>query len=124
MLVEGETPIDRLKHGPIPVEESLRLALLIAEALESAHEKGVIHRDLKPANTKVTPESKVKILDFGLEKAFACEQDEMVLSDLPIISLAKTQRGIILSTAAYMPPEQVKCKIVDKCVDIWTFGTM
>jgi serine/threonine protein kinase len=75
-LVEGETLSERLKRGPIPVEESLKLALQIAEAIEAAHEKGIIHRDLKPANIKITPDGKAKLLDFGLAKALAADQDE------------------------------------------------
>jgi len=78
-LVEGQTLDDRIKSGAIPVEEALKLALQIAEALEAAHEKGIIHRDLKPANIKVTPDDKVKVLDFGLAKAFACEQADLNL---------------------------------------------
>ena len=120
-LVEGDTLADWIKAGPVPVEESLKLALQIAEALEAAHEKGVIHRDLKPANIKVTPEGKVKVLDFGLAKAFAGDQ-EVNLSNSPTLSDAATRQGVILGTAAYMSPEQARGKPVDKRTDIWAFG--
>jgi len=121
-LVEGETLADQIKRGPIPVVESLKLALQIAEALEAAHEKGIIHRDLKPANIKVTPEVKVKVLDFGLAKAFAGEQVELNLSNSPTLSDMATQQGVILGTAAYMSPEQARGKVVDRRADIWAFG--
>jgi serine/threonine-protein kinase len=123
-LVEGDTLSDRLKRGSIPVEEALKLALQIAEALEAAHEKGVIHRDLKPANIKVTPDGKVKVLDFGLAKVFTGDQGDVNLADSPTITAAATQRGVILGTAAYMSPEQARGEPVDQKTDIWAFGVV
>jgi len=123
-LVEGDTLADQIKKDPIPVEEALKLALQIAEALEAAHEKGVIHRDLKPANIKVTPDGKVKVLDFGLAKAYAGSPIEMSLSNSPTLSDAATQQGVILGTAAYMSPEQARGNPVDKRADIWAFGVV
>ncbi len=123
-LIEGYTLADRLKRGALSVEEALKLALQIAEALEAAHEKGVIHRDLKPANIKVTPDGKVKVLDFGLAKAFAGEQAEVNLSHSPTLSEAATLQGVILGTAAYISPEQARAKPVDKRTDIWAFGVV
>jgi serine/threonine protein kinase len=123
-LIEGETLADQIRRGPIPVEHSLKLALQIAEALEAAHEKGVIHRDLKPANIKVTPDGKAKVLDFGLAKAFAGGQEQLNLSNSPTLSNAATQQGVILGTSAYMSPEQAKGKAVDKRADIWAFGVV
>jgi serine/threonine protein kinase len=123
-LIEGDTLADRLKRGAIPVAESLKLALQIAEALEAAHEKGVIHRDLKPANIKVTPDGKAKVLDFGLAKAFAGERGEMILSDSPTLSITATEKGVILGTAAYMSPEQARGEAADKRADLWAFGVV
>jgi serine/threonine-protein kinase len=126
-LVEGEDLSERIARGPIPLEEALPIALQIAEGLESAHEKGIIHRDLKPANIKLTADGKVKILDFGLAKALEdpvskSEADE--LSRSPTLSIAATQAGVILGTAAYMSPEQAKGKSVDRRADIWAFGVV
>jgi eukaryotic-like serine/threonine-protein kinase len=122
-LVSGETLQERVKReGPVPVEEALAIAKQIAEALEAAHEKGIIHRDLKPANVKLTPDGKVKVLDFGLAKAFAGDATNEDLSNSPTLSRAATMQGVILGTAAYMSPEQAKGKAVDKRTDIWAFG--
>src|ERR1700693_5427209 len=122
-LVPGENLADRIKRdGAVPVEEALVIAKQIAEALEAAHEKSIIHRDLKPANVKLTPEGKVKVLDFGLAKAFADDGANEDLSNSPTLSRAATMQGVILGTAAYMSPEQAKGKAVTKATDIWAFG--
>jgi eukaryotic-like serine/threonine-protein kinase len=122
-LVSGETLADRIKReGAIPVDEALKIAIQIAEALEAAHEKGIIHRDLKPANVKVTPEGKVKVLDFGLAKAFAGDTTNSNPSQSPTLSAVATMQGVLLGTAAYMSPEQARGKVVDKRTDIWAFG--
>src|SRR5712692_5142557 len=108
-LVEGDTLADIInKRGALPVEEALNIAKQICEALEAAHEKTIIHRDLKPANVKITPDGKVKVLDFGLAKAFETEASDAVLSNSPTLSGAATNAGVILGTAAYMSPEQAK----------------
>ena len=125
-LVEGPTLADRIKQGPIPVDEALPIAKQIAEALEAAHEQGIIHRDLKPANIKVKDDGTVKVLDFGLAKAFQPDAREVSASMSPTISLtaAATQMGMVIGTAAYMAPEQAKGKVVDKRADVWAFGAV
>ena len=125
-LVEGPTLADRIAQGPIPVDEALPIAKQIAEALEAAHEQGVIHRDLKPANIKVREDGTVKVLDFGLAKAFQPDASDPALSQSPTISLtaAATQMGMVIGTAAYMAPEQAKGLTVDKRADIWAYGAV
>jgi len=120
-LVPGETLAEQIRKGALPLAEALRAASQIAEALEAAHEKGVIHRDLKPANVKVTPEGRVKVLDFGLAKAFAGDRAQD-LSQLPTLTAVGTEEGRILGTPAYMSPEQARGKAVDKRIDAWAFG--
>ena len=123
-LVPGETLAERVAKGPLPVEEVLEVCRQIAEGVEAAHEKGVIHRDLKPANVKVTPEGKVKILDFGLAKAFEVEPAVTDMSQSPTLTEEMTRAGVILGTAAYMSPEQAKGKPVDKRADVFAFGAV
>ena len=125
-LVEGPTLADRIKQGPIPIDEALPIAKQIAEALEAAHEQGIIHRDLKPANIKVKDDGTVKVLDFGLAKAFQPDASDPGLSQSPTISLtaAATQMGMVIGTAAYMAPEQAKGRPVDKRADVWAFGAV
>jgi serine/threonine-protein kinase len=121
-LVEGETLAERIARGAIGTEEALRLAVQIAEGIEAAHEKDIIHRDLKPANIKLTPDGKVKILDFGLAKAFEGSGSADNVFNSPTLSLAATAQGVILGTAAYMSPEQARGQAVDRRTDIWAFG--
>ena len=123
-LVPGETLARRLERGPIELDDALVIAGHIADALEAAHEKGVVHRDLKPANIKVSPDGKVKVLDFGLAKTAETNSPVMSSSNSPTLSMAATQQGVILGTAAYMSPEQARGKVVDKRTDIWAFGVV
>jgi eukaryotic-like serine/threonine-protein kinase len=122
-LVDGTTLSDRIAHGPIPLDEALPIAQQIADALEAAHEHGVIHRDLKPGNIKVLSDGSVKVLDFGLAKVLDLSVDGSDPSQSPTITTpAVTRLGVILGTAAYMSPEQARGKGVDKRSDIWAYG--
>ncbi len=125
-MVEGEDLAERLKRGAIPIDESIAIARQIAEGLEEAHEKGIVHRDLKPANVKLTPDGKVKVLDFGLAKAYESTgtSNEPDVSRSPTMTRQGTEAGMILGTAGYMSPEQARGKAVDKRADIWSFGVV
>jgi serine/threonine-protein kinase len=115
-LVEGETLADRLKRGALPLDEALKVAEQIADALEAAHQRGIVHRDLKPANVKITPTGTVKVLDFGLAKFMTDPaHEDVTLSGM-------TVHGMVLGTPAYMAPEQAQGRGVDRRVDIWAFG--
>ncbi|HET9217842.1 MAG TPA: protein kinase, partial [Terriglobia bacterium] len=122
-LIEGETLAELLKAGPIPLDEALQIAAQILDALAAAHERGIIHRDLKPANIKRTPEGKVKVLDFGLAKAFAVESVDPAPASLPTLATSSTP-GMILGTMAYMSPEQASGISVDRRTDIFAFGAV
>jgi len=122
-LVDGPTLADRLAQGALLLSDALRLAKQIADAVEAAHEQGIVHRDLKPANIKVREDGVVKVLDFGLAKALALETSSSAdLRNSPTLSVGATQPGLILGTAAYMPPEQALGKPTDERSDIWAFG--
>ena len=124
-LVDGPTLADRIAQGPIPLDEAIPIARQIADALECAHEQGVIHRDLKPANIKVRPDGAVKVLDFGLAKALdPVTGSSSDTSNSPTLTARGTQLGVIIGTAAYMAPEQARGRAVDRRADIWAFGVV
>ena len=117
-LVDGETLADRLRRGPLALDESLRVAGQIADALDAAHHKGIVHRDLKPANVKITPAGTVKVLDFGLAKFLTDPpHDDLTLSGL-------TAPAVLLGTPGYIAPEQAQGRSVDRRVDVWAFGVV
>ncbi len=123
-LVPGETIRELLDKGPLPLPRALDFAHDVAEALGAAHAKGILHRDLKPANVKVTPEGKVKLLDFGLAKAVAPGSGGSDLSDSPTLEGGATLRGVILGTVPYMSPEQARGSELDARSDVWAFGCL
>ena len=124
-LVEGPTLAQRISQGPLPPDEAVTIARQIAEALEFAHERGVVHRDLKPANVKLSPDGRVKVLDFGLAKAMSVDtatRSDSAIS--PTVTSLGTIAGVVLGTAAYMAPEQARGANVDRRADIWSFGAV
>jgi len=122
-LVEGEELAQRLKRGPLVLDETIDLATQIASGLEEAHDRGVIHRDLKPANLMITPEGIAKILDFGLAKPY---EEESISDDVSRMATVTggdmTREGVIMGTASYMSPEQARGRKVDRRSDIWAYG--
>ena len=123
-LVEGPTLAERIAQGALPLDEALAVARELSEALEYAHDRGVVHRDLKPANIKVDPEGHVKVLDFGLAKAMSTDPDSGDLTSVPTITAEHTVTGLILGTPAYMSPEQARGRPADRRSDIWAFGVV
>ena len=126
-LVEGETLAERLRRGPLPLDDALDVARQVAEGVEAAHERGIVHRDLKPANIKLTPSGVAKVLDFGVAKALAGETADAALHSAAEASTRtrdQTAIGEMVGTAAYMAPEQIRGRLVDKRADVWAFGVV
>ncbi len=123
-LVAGEDLSERISRGPIAIDEAVSIARQIAEALEAAHEQGIVHRDLKPANIKLRSDGTVKVLDFGLAKAWETQAADSSLSLSPTMTQHATAAGLILGTAAYMSPEQAAGTQADRRADIWAFGVV
>src|SRR5262249_37574533 len=122
-LVEGQTLADRIARGPIPLNQALEIAKQITEALEAAHEKGIIHRDLKPANVMLAADGKVKVLDFGLARPMEAGGRNSNLSNSPtLLTDIQTAENVLMGTAAYMSPEQVRGHGADHRADVWAFG--
>ena len=119
-LVDGITLESRLLRGPMPFDEVLTLARQLAEALTAAHDKGIIHRDLKPANIMITPERRIKVLDFGIAKALTAPGD----TDGETVAIEPTRTGVVIGTPAYMSPEQARGEAVGVQADIWAFGAI
>ena len=121
-LAAGESLLARLARGPLPVPEAIAVARQVADGLEAAHEKGIVHRDLKPGNIQLAPDGQVKVLDFGLAKAFAPDPTSADSSQSPTLTSGGTRYGVILGTAAYMSPEQARGQPLDRRTDVWSFG--
>ena len=129
-LVEGETLADRIAvqgqgTGPrrgMSIDDVVSVASQVIEGIEAAHAHGIVHRDLKPANIKITPEGRVKVLDFGLARAVGRTASGPQTADSPTVTVGGTQNGVLLGTAPYMSPEQARGRVVDKRTDIWAFG--
>ena len=121
-LVEGPTLADRIKQGPIPLDEALRIARQIADGLAAAHDRGIVHRDLKPANIKLTPDGTVKLLDFGLAKAAAVASIGM--DEAATVAMSMVGADMVVGTPAYMAPEQTRGLPLDRRADIWAFGVV